>query len=289
MQQLILVHIRHHGALPQPCALARVHASPMDSAGTAPMATRVRRSHGGLTWVLCMDGLLDSRRLPFRAAHSFGSVSISTPVTSRFLPQGFLENCTRSAPRSDDTSTVSWLAACASTADSVSAYSTNAVVRAAPRTSFRSWKPGVASNTDRSSSSVVLSPRFPTKSVLHGGLSPAGPPPGAAATGGAAGAVRARFTLGSSALMYMFLRAISERRTDDSSKRSCAVVSHAMRAKWPLENSAKPCACPPFQFIWDASYPGRNRSRLLSSRSLTSAGKPDTKMVRSSSVPAGWP
>uniref|UniRef100_A0A0A9CYA8 Uncharacterized protein n=1 Tax=Arundo donax TaxID=35708 RepID=A0A0A9CYA8_ARUDO len=42
----------------------------------------------------------------------------------------------------------------------------------------------------------------------------------------------------------------------------------------------------PLKLIWEASKPGSQRSRLCSSRSLTSTGSPVMKMVRTSSAAA---
>ncbi|WVZ94292.1 hypothetical protein U9M48_040198, partial [Paspalum notatum var. saurae] len=50
------------------------------------------------------------------------------------------------------------------------------------------------------------------------------------------------------------------------------------------EKSANPMGCSPLKLIWEASNPGSQRSRLWSSRSLTSRGSPVMKMVRTSSA-----
>ncbi len=56
-------------------------------------------------------------------------------------------------------------------AEGKSLNSTKHVTLRAPRMSFNCLKPASVPNSWRSSASLTVSPRFPTNSVLHGGLS----------------------------------------------------------------------------------------------------------------------
>lgn len=53
---------------------------------------------------------------------------------------------------------------------------------------------------------------------------------------------------------------------------SCAMAAQAARAKFPVVNSANPCACPFFQFIWDACRDQDRPMQILGSSVRTGVG-----------------